>query len=61
MTLFKTIKIMKESYTGAEVKATEIPLNKKILLAYSLRAAETVGVAEIGQNQNEMPCIKTYK
>ena len=43
--LFKTIKIMKESYTGAEVKPSEVPANKQILLAYSLRPVETICIS----------------
>ena len=59
--LFRTIKIVKESFTGTELTFNEIPVNKRILLAYSLRAAETVCIEEIGQNQNEKPYIKTWK
>ena len=59
--LFKTIRSLKQSFTGAEVKQNEVPTNKNIVMSYSVKAVEAVKIVELGQHTSPKPYFKTHK
>lgn len=50
--LFRTLKIVKEAFTGNELKFSQVPPNKKIILSYCLRSSQTINILELGQHKS---------